>query len=78
MWFYGYKGKNSLAYAAGTHNMLNVGDQVDNHPYIISYDPKKTFVKTDPAKSNYIEQCTFSRDFKTIWSDIPLLPGQFY
>ena len=75
VWFYGYKGSTLLTYAQGIHDKLNVDQKVDNHPYVISLDPKKTFVKTDAAKANYFEQCTFVRDFKTIWSDIPLLPN---
>ncbi len=45
---------------------------------MIDYDPKKTFVKTDTTKQEYVESCTFSRDFRTIWSDIPIMPGKVY
>ena len=78
VWFYGYKGNSQLAYASGVHNALNKDQQVDNHPYVINYDPKKTFVKTDAAKQDYFESCTFTRDFKTIWSDIPIVAGTTY
>ena len=78
VWFYGYKGNSLLAYATGLHNALNKDQQVDNHPYVINYDPKKTFVKADAAKQEYSETCTFTREFKTIWSEIPIVPGKVY
>ena len=67
-----------LAYATGVHNQLNKDQQVDDHPYVIQFGPKLTYVTTDLAKKEYSETCTFRRDFKTMWSDIPIIPGTVY
>ena len=78
VWFYGYKGTSLLTYAQGTHDVLNLDQHVDNHPYVINYNNEKTLVKTDTSKREFFEQCTFTRDFKTIWSDIPLMKNTEY
>ena len=51
VWFYGYRGNSLLAYASGVHNLLNKDEQVQDHPYLIQLEPKKTYVITDKVKS---------------------------
>ena len=55
--------------------MLNKDEQVDAHPYVINIDPKKTYVTTNADMKIYEEVCTFTRDFKSIWTEIPLTAG---
>jgi len=78
VWPYGYKGTTLLTYALGTHNSLNVDEKVEDHPYEMEYNPKKTFITSDPGSEEGTEQCTCVRDFETIWSDIPLKAGRSY
>ena len=78
VWFYGYKGNSLLAYASGVHTQINKDEIVDDHPYVISLEKEKTYVVTDVANKDYQEVCTFVRDFKTIWSEIPLKAGTTY